>query len=285
MTLPGLPVETELPLGVRRVGKAGDSSRAFVLVHGFGGSSFTWRDWAPRLGEVAPTYTVDLTGFGDAPKPRNAPYDPASQADSLVGLIDEIGASRVTLVGHSMGGGIALLTALHLASSETVRVDAIVLIGAAAYRQKLPPFVALSKRPRLSTALVRAIGARRIVHATLRSIVYDSATVNREQIAAYARPLETDEGLYAAMVSGRNILPEDIDEVSSRYAELDMPALCLWGDHDRVIPLWVGRRLAEEIPGGELVILPRCGHVPPEEQPQESLQVVENFLREHSLWK
>ena len=74
------------------------------------------------------------------------------------------------------------------------------------------------------------------------------------------------------MVSGRNILPEDIDQVSSQYRDLDMPVLCLWGDHDRVIPLWVGRRLAEEIPGGELVILPRCGHVPPEEYASRAKQ-------------
>lgn len=284
MTLPGVVIDTELPLSVRRVDEGQVSTRAFVLVHGFGGSAFTWRDWAPRLGSVAPTYTVDLTGFGDAPKPPDAPYQPESQADTLVALIDEIGATSVTLVGHSMGGGIALFTALKLAASRGVTVDALVLIGAAAYRQRLPPFVALSRRPRLSTALVRAIGARRIINATLRSIVYDPSSVSRDQIEAYARPLESDEGLLAAMASGRNILPANIDEVSSRYRTLDMPVLCLWGDHDRVIPLWVGQRLAEEIPGARLVVLPRCGHVPPEERPVESLDVVENFLRDHSLW-
>ena len=69
----------------------------------------------------------------------------------------------------------------------------------------------------------------------------------------------------------------------SRRAELpcpilDVPTLLLWGRHDRVVPLWVGERLAEQLPQAELEVFERCGHVPPEELPEETLGAVTAFL-------
>jgi pimeloyl-ACP methyl ester carboxylesterase len=195
-------------------------------------------------------------------------------------LLIERGVRSVTLIGHSMGGGICLLTGLRLQDTGSVELRALVLVAAAAHRQRLPPLVGFSRRPGLTKRLVRAIGAKRIVRATLRSIVYDSASITPEQIDAYTAPLASDEGLLAAMASGQNILPADIDTHTARYPEIAVPTLLLWGDTDRVIPMWVAQRLEAELPQATLCVLPRCGHVPPEEQPQESWSVVNDFLRD-----
>lgn len=283
MTLPGNRVDTHLPLAVWRVGEERRPGHAFAMIHGFGGSSFTWKSWAPRLAQRSQVFTIDLMGFGAAPKPADATYEPGEQARLVEAFLIEQGIDTVTLIGHSMGGGISLLTAIRLLESPRTRADALVLVAAAAYPQRLPPFVGFSRHPKLSSALARSIGPRRIVAATLKSIVYDKSSVTEEQISAYTEPLTSAAGLFSAMASGRSILPPDLERTTARYPELTMPVLALWGDHDRVIPLWVGKRLAEEIPNGELVVLPRCGHVPPEERAEESLRVVEDFLTRRAL--
>lgn len=274
-------VETALPFHVEMYPDQsdGDPHHAFLLVHGFAGSTFTWRYWAPRLAMRSRTLVVDLMGFGAAPKPRDGRYEPGEQARMLEALLIEQDVRAVTLIGHSMGGGICLLTGLRLRDTGSVELRALVLVAAAAHRQKLPPLVGFSRRPGLTRRLVRIIGPRRIVRATLRSIVYDSGTITSEQVEAYAAPLESDDGLLAAMASGQNILPPDLDVHTERYPELEVPTLLLWGDTDRVIPMRVARKLHEELPQATLHVLPRCGHVPPEEQPRESWSIVEDFLR------
>jgi len=133
----------------------------FVLLHGYAGSSYTWRYWAPRLTSRGRVLTVDLKGFGDAPKPEDGRYAPGDLADLVVALLRELDLRNVTLIGHSLGGGVALLTALRLHDSGEDRLARLVLIGSPAYRQKLPPLVPLSKVPGLTAPLLEMIGAKR----------------------------------------------------------------------------------------------------------------------------
>ena len=59
-------------------------------------------------------------------------------------------------------------------------------------------------------------------------------------------------------------MPPNLAALSGRFREISLPTLLLWGRHDRIIPLWVGQRLARDLPHARLVVLERCGHVPPE---------------------
>jgi pimeloyl-ACP methyl ester carboxylesterase len=122
------------------------------------------------------------------------------------------------------------------------------------------------------------IGTQRVVRSVLRSIVHDPDTVTDEQVEEYSRALTTSEGLRAAMDVGRSIVPDELDTLTRRYPEIDVPTLLLWGEQDRVIPLWVGERLAEELPDARLVVVPECGHLPAEEHPATSLAHVLDFL-------
>ncbi len=154
----------------------------------------------------------------------------------------------------------------------------MVLLAPAAYRQRLPPFVWLSHRPRLTSALLRVLGPRRVIRWALAAIVHDRGCISDDQIAEYARAWQTREGVRAALTVGRRIVPDGLDGLSARYRELDVPTLLLWGDRDGVIPLWVGRRLERDMPDARLVVLEECGHMAPDERPEAAWEVVERFL-------
>lgn len=248
------------------------------MLHGYGGSSYTWRHWVEPLARRGRVLLVDLKGFGEAPKPDDDEYGPQVFAELIRELLRRLDLSGVTLVGHSLGGGVALLTALRMEQSDREVIRRLVLVGAAAYRQRLPPFALLARAPRVSSIALRAAGPRRVVRAVLRSIVFDKQSITGEQVAAYTRPLVSRGGVRAALMTGRNVLPDDVDEMPARFAELDVPTLLLWGDHDRVVPLWVAERLATDLPDTRLVVLTDCGHLPAEERPDESWAAVAAFL-------
>ncbi len=288
MSLPRLEdVATSLPLGVQEVlfhesGPAPEGE-LFLLVHGYGGSSYTWHHWLPALARRGRVLQVDMKGFGGAPKPDDGRYTPADLAELLFRLILEQDLRRVTLVGHSLGGGLSLLTALRLVDAGESRLVRLVLIATPAYRQKLPPLVPLSRTPRLSQTLARVVGIERIVSYVLRTIVFDTSAITKEQVRAYSVGLESEGGLRAAMDVGRTILPDDLDAIARRYPEIDIPTLLLWGDRDRVIPLRIAHRLAEDLPQAHLYVIEECGHIPPEERPDEAFAALAAFLDDTPL--
>jgi pimeloyl-ACP methyl ester carboxylesterase len=268
-----------LPLYVETRGREPrEGVDTFVLLHGYGGSSFTWRHWVDALSARGHVVLVDLKGFGAAPKPNDGRYSPTDQADLVHRLIAQRDLKRVTLVGHSLGGGIAILVALRLLAAPEGRLRRLVIVAGAAYPQRLPPFVSLARHPGLSGLLWRLFGARRIARRVLRTIVHDPSRITIEQIAGYARPLSLRGARSALIASALQIVPDDIEQLVDRYPALRVPTLLLWGRGDPVVPLSVGKRLAAELPDATLVVLDSCGHLPPEELPEESLAALEEFL-------
>lgn len=268
-----------LPLHVETHGLApGEGVDTFVLVHGYGGSSFSWRYWLPALAPRGHVVLVDLKGFGDAPRPDDGRYAPNDQAELVHRYVLQRDLRRVTLVGHSLGGGVALLTALRLLDERPPRLARLVLVAGAAYRQKLPPFVSFAHRPLLSRLLMRVLGPRRIVRWVLRTIVFDPSRISSAQVEGYARTLAIEGTTTTLIQSALQVVPQGLDEVVARYRELDVPALLLWGREDRAVPLAVGERLARDLPDATLVVLERCGHLPAEELPDESVAVLQAFL-------
>jgi pimeloyl-ACP methyl ester carboxylesterase len=127
--------------------------------------------------------------------------------------------------------------------------------------------------------------ARWIVRRVLESIVYDPSIVTSEMVDGYATPLSSWPAKRAAAVCAAQLIPDDADALAARFPEIDVPALLLWGRHDRVVPLSIGQRLSKALPRAHLVVLERCGHAPSEEMPEETLRVVEEFLRKTAAEK
>ena len=267
------------PVPTLHVDLRGSHGDPVILLHGFGATGFTWRYWAPGLARDHRLYVVDLKGFGRSPKPRDDRYSPHDHAEAVCRMVEDHGLDRFTLVGHSLGGGVALLTALRmLDAGHSDRVKAMVLVASAAMPQTLPRFIGLARLPVFGVVTLGSVPPRHLVRWILREIVYDQAVVTSDWVEGYAVPLAAPDARYGVLATARAIRPPDVDEIVRRFPELDVPALLLWGRHDRVVPLWVGEKLAARLPRATLEVLEDCGHMPAEELPDESLEVVTGFL-------
>ena len=273
----------DLPVHVERCGREpGPDVDTFVLIHGYAASRFSWRSWVPRLADMGHVVSIDMKGFGAAPKPDDGYYAPSDQAALVHRVIERDALQNLTLCGHSLGGGVALLTALRLQDSGSHLSRRLVIVAGAAYEQRLPPFVRLAKWPRLSASFFRILGPDFVVRHVLRTIVHDRAGVTEEQVRGYADPLRSKQAVRALLDSARQIVPLDLADVTARFGEIAVPALLLWGRNDRVVPLAIGERLAAALPDARLHVLEKCGHLPVEERPEEAWAVVEAFLADTS---
>lgn len=244
-----------------------------VLIHGFGGSTYSWRETFPRLQESFDLLAVDLNGFGYTQRPRAAQdYSLAGQVELVLRLLDHLHIDRAHFVGHSYGGGVVL----SLARSHPQRVQSLVLVDAA------PPGGAAPGQTwiRLFAPLVLwytenfALTPKAIGDA-LRSVVYVDAIVTSEMIDQYLRRLriagfrDAFYGLTAAR--NRSLTDEDL-------ATLDRPALVIWGRHDSVVPLRTGQELSRKLPHATWVVIEQAGHLPMEEQPDAFAAALRDFL-------
>lgn len=265
-------------LAWRRIG----SGPPIVFLHGYGGHSSYWAPWLPALAADHECFTIDLPGFGEAPAPVDGDYSPDGMADAVVAWIEDLDLTDCTIVGHSMGGGIALLVALRLlgrlGAADRPRLRALVSIAGAAYPQREPPFVHLARRGWVASLGFALLPKRWLVRVAMRQIVVQKQAVTPERVEAYAGPMRSAARRRAFLECARQIVPPNLDAVTQKIPDIEVPALCLWGRQDPVVPLSIGRRLARDLPHGRLEVLDACGHQVVEERPEESLAVMRRFL-------
>ncbi|MGD8626771.1 MAG: alpha/beta hydrolase [Anaerolineae bacterium] len=260
---------------------AGQGEPALLLLHGFAASTFSWREVIDPLAETATVVAFDRPAFGLTQRPLPGqwqgqnPYTAEAQAGLTVGLMDELGLDRAVLIGNSAGGSVALLTALRYPErvQALVLVDAAVYGGGSRFPAWLKPLLRTPQARRLGPLAVRAIQDWGLDFG--RSAWHDPSRITPEIWEGYTRPLQAqdwDRALWELTVAGHDLgLDERLDEVG-------VPVLVITGDDDRIVPTELSVRLAGELPGAELVVIPDCGHVPHEECPAPFLEAVRAFL-------
>jgi pimeloyl-ACP methyl ester carboxylesterase len=258
----------------------GEEGSPILLLHGFGTNAYTWARWVGELAKHHRVFVVEMKGFGASPKPRDGLYRPQDQALLLHHLIVQLGLRDLTLIGHSLGGAVVLLTALRLFEEKQDRVRGLVLIGTPVFPQPLSPFIRLAGRPLIGRLLVRMLPPRLLIRTALKWAYFDSAAVSEAHVEAYADPLRTPEGRYALCLSARQIVPGHFEDVPDRLRRLTTPTLLIWGEEDPIVPLASGKRAQGILPNALLEVLPECGHMPQEERPQEVLDLALRFLDE-----
>jgi len=278
-TREGAPAPSSVPLPLHSE-LHGESGPSIVLFHGFGANGHTWNRWVPELTVDHRVLVVEMKGVGASPKPRGENYGPEEQALLLHRLILQRDLGEVTLVGHSLGGGIALLTAFKLLSENPSRLKRLVLVAAATYPQPVPKFIRFAARPRLGPLALWLLPAGFIMRKALQMAYHDPGLITASQVEAYAEPIRTPQARYALARMALQITPNDMDAVVARYPEIHLPTLLIWGREDRIVPLRYGERLERDIPNARLEILEKCGHIPQEEKPRESLELFRSFLAE-----
>jgi pimeloyl-ACP methyl ester carboxylesterase len=258
--------------------RPGDDGPVVVLIHGFGASLESWGDIYPELAREHSVIRVDLKGAGFSDKPRDGHYAPADQAHLVLHVVRQLGLTHVVLAGHSLGGGIAILTTVAaIQEDESGLIAGLVLIDAAAYPQPLPFFVALLRSPltrnisKLTSATFRT---RFVLNRTF--VVKDRVTDDRVYRYAF---FSTLPGTQEALEATANALAyEDVGTLNTELGRMQMPTLIIWGARDPVFHVRQAARLHQAIVNSSVVILPETGHAPHEERPDETARAINDFL-------
>jgi pimeloyl-ACP methyl ester carboxylesterase len=134
------------------------------------------------------------------------------------------------------------------------------------------------RTPLLRDLVFRFVPPEANVRAVLREVYYRRDLIRDEQVAAQVEDSLRPGARHALVETVGSLLPKKPDEVIADYLRVRLPTLIIWGEHDPVIPLALGRRLSQDIPGAELRVLPGCGHVPHPEAPGDVARLVREFL-------
>lgn len=256
-------------------------SQTIVLIHGFGGSLETWHDIYPGLSAEFSTVRLDLRGSGFTSKPHDQKYSPDDQAEFLIHFLEKLGVGHVVLVGHSLGGEIALVTYLRLKDHpQKVTIDGLVLLDSAGYVQKQPAFVAATKNPISHFFMSYSIPPKLRAKFMLEALFADNSRATPDRICRYAYFMDIRETRYPMEQTAKLIEPPDAKSNELRFKNINVPTLIIWGGEDPGLPIENAHRFHSDIRGSKLVILEKTGHVPQEERPQEVLQQLKTFLAE-----
>lgn len=253
-----------------------DDPLPLVLIHGTAASLHTWQGWVAALKQRRRVITFDLPGFGLTGPSAAGDYSDEAYIAFVLNLLDHLKLSRVVLGGNSLGGQIAW----ELAALHPERVAALVLVDAAGLVVEpgsVPPGFALARLP-LLRHLVGGLLPRRLVEASVREVYGDPSKVGTALVDRYFE-LTLREGNRAALL--QRIQQLQPGKYADRLPGLRQPTLILWGGQDRLIPHRYAETFAQAIPGSRLVSFQNLGHVPQEENPQVTVQVLAEFL--HSL--
>jgi len=249
-----------------------------ILLHGFGACTYTWRHLAPELAKDHRVFAIDLKGYGLSDKPEDGKYAVSDQADMVAAFIRTRDLHNLVIIGHSMGGGVTLMTYFKVRPDDPARIKKLVLIDSAGYPQKMPWFIRFARIPVINSLITRLLSPRFATYMVLKKCYYDNDKITEEQIDSYAYYGSLPGAREAVTATARQILPEDIEAVTAQYKTIKVPVLIIWGAEDEVVPLSVGKKFKRDIPDSELVVLPKCGHIPPEEEAQETRRIIANFL-------
>jgi pimeloyl-ACP methyl ester carboxylesterase len=282
---PGRPVHFPRARVVRARGletfylEAGEGP-PIVLLHGLGATSASMLPTLEELARDHRVLAVDLPGFGASEKPAGT-YHPLFYARWLARFLDAVGVGRADLVGNSMGGRIAIETALRTPD----RVGRLVLLAPSLAFKR---YRALAPLVRLLSAEMGAmplVAPRSLVTAVLRRMFarperlqpawYDAA------VDEFLRVFATARGRVAFFSAAQQIYLEEAHGRRGfweRLPGLSRPALFLWGDRDRLVPSRFARHVTAVLPAARSVVLEDCGHVPQFEQPARTHALLREFL-------
>jgi len=243
---------------------------AVVLIHGLGGCLYNFRYNISALSERLRVVALDLKGFGYSDRPPDADYSQTAQAELVAGFMERLGVGRAAVLGHSLGGAIAL----RLASLFPERVDRLILVASAPPARLVPPLSDVALRPilRLGTALVLHQPGLR--EAVLRSGFYDPSFVTAEMLEEFRR-FSRIRGSAEAIV---RVLVDSARDAPLDLAQIRQPTLLLWGEGDRAVGLRIARRFLAQLPDARLRVIERARHMVMEERADESNAAILSFL-------
>jgi pimeloyl-ACP methyl ester carboxylesterase len=280
--------------GYRRAYVRAGSGPVLLLIHGIGDSSDTWR---PVVQSLAMRHTViapDLLGHGRSEKPR-ADYTIAGFANGMRDLLGVLGVDRATVVGHSLGGGVAA----QFAYQYPERAERLVLVGSGGVGRSVSPLLRLAAVPGVE-AIMPLFGlppvrlASRLSAAVLRLFDTPLGRDAEEILAVFDALPDTEarRAILRTLRSGVDWRGQVITMLDRAYLAEGVPTLIVWGRRDAIIPLVHGQLAHGAMPGSELEIFDEAGHFPHHTDPARFARVVREFVArtsparfDHEHWR
>ena len=244
-----------------------------VLLHGFPTSGHLWGEVVRDLPAGHRIIVVDLLGYGRSDRPGTARVDIRGHADRIASLLDALGINFACVVGHDIGGAVALTLGVRHAQ----RVSRLGLVSAAAFDAWPTREVRVA---RAMLPLTRHLPAAWIVSAMRADLLrgYANGTQGVHSVERYVRPFSDAEGRGALVQHLLQLDARDTAALTPRLRDIVQPTAIVWGRHDPFLPVEVGLRLHAAIPHSTLDVVEDGHHFVPEEAPQAVARAITALL-------
>jgi len=242
-----------------------------VLVHGVGSTQATWEQVVHRLdGAGVGAVTMDLAGHGASAKERGD-YSLGAHASTIRDLLDHLGHAQAILVGHSLGGGIAMQFAYQFPE----RTAGLVLVASGGLGREASPFLRAATLPG-SELVLPLVSHPRTLQALAGSgrvlgFLRGTGPLLDEESLSTLRELGDPATRGAFLATLRSVVDargQRVSAVAKLPTASHLPTLLVWGDRDPIIPLAHGRAAVDLLPNGRLVVFPGAGHEPHRQDPE-----------------
>lgn len=258
----------------------GGQGDPLVFIHGFGGSIWNWEYQYKELSASYHVVILDLLGSGMSDKPA-VPYSPQRLVEFFEGFLDSLQIQQATLIGNSMGAGLAMAMAL----TSPDRVNTLILISgfppdprASVASPHYQQFI--NRRPPLWLAKIgNWISGRWATKTLLQEIIYDKNLITPLVIERSFQNRHRSDFLPPLFSLMDHVDLWD-EEYGTRLNNIQHPTLILWGAEDRVFPPVVGQQLQATIPHASFQVIPEAGHMPQWEQPSQVNALIKEFLKQ-----
>jgi len=259
---------------------AGTHGPVVVLLHGIAGCGHTWDAVIDDVATKARVIAPDLLGHGESAKPRGD-YSLGAYASGLRDLVAALGHDAATIVGHSLGGGVAMQFAYQFPE----RCERLVLVDSGGLGREVTPVLRAATLP--GAEVVLPLIAHRKVLDAARAIGRVTS-----RLPLPARPALTEIGRgYASLVDTQaraafvhtarsviDIAGQRVDASDRLYLATELPTLVVWGGRDSFIPVTHAARFAELVPTARVEVFERAGHFPHVDEPHRFTRVLLDFL-------
>ena len=247
-----------------------NAAPAVILLHGFGSSLHTWEAWSAGLEADHRVIRFDLPGSGLSPPDTTGDYTDDRSMAVLLALMDRLGVAKASIVGNSIGGRIAWT----FAAAHPERVDKLVLVSPDGFASPGFEYGRVPDVPVMVKAM-RWVLPKPLVRMSLAPAYADPKALT-DDLATRYYDLMRAPGVRDAMIA-RMQQSIRFDPVP-RLESIQAPTLLLWGEQDQMIPFTNAADYMKALPHATLAPLPGVGHLPQEEAPERSLEIVRRFL-------
>jgi pimeloyl-ACP methyl ester carboxylesterase len=257
------------------------SGPVLLLIHGMGGSLDNWRAVIEPLARQHTVVAPDLPGHGGSAT-GGGDYSLGTLASGLRDLLVALGHERATLVGHSLGGGIAMQFSYQFPEI----IERLVLVSSGGLGPELSPILRAAALPGADLVLGATAGLASNVGGALARGLAVVGLRPKTDVAEIARgyaSLADRDRRAAFLATLRGVIDTNGQRIHAgdrHYLAEGIPILIIWGDRDRMIPLHHGQNAHEAIPGSRLEVFEGVRHLPQLEAPGRFIAVLERFIAE-----